>query len=79
MIRITRRAFLTASLGAAARLSAFNSTAVRFAAIAGTHTIDDFYKGPEGNTSDSRRVWKPYARPYRQFGYHDYAVLQVSR
>lgn len=62
MFRITRRAFLTASLGAASRLSASNSTTIRFAAIADTHIIDEFYKGPEGNSSDSESIFKTKIR-----------------
>jgi hypothetical protein len=62
MILLTRRAFLTASLGAASRLSASSSTKAHFAVIADTHIIDEFYKGPESNSSDSESIFKTKPR-----------------
>ncbi len=63
MTRMTRRAFLSASLAAAAssRLAAASSV-VRFAAIADTHIIDEFYKGPEGSANDSESIFKTKQR-----------------
>ncbi|MFN2453358.1 MAG: metallophosphoesterase [Pyrinomonadaceae bacterium] len=39
-----------------------NSRFFRFAIIADTHIIDDFYKGPEGNALDTATIFKTTAR-----------------
>ncbi len=39
-----------------------NSRFFRFAIIADTHIIDDFYKGPEGNALDTETIFKTTAR-----------------
>ena len=59
-----RRAFL-ASLGSAAVCSYAAETEgsrFRFAVIADTHIIDEFYKGPEGNPEDTESIFKTTER-----------------
>jgi len=59
-----RRAFL-ASLGSAAVCSYAAETEgsrFRFAVIADTHIIDEFYKGPEGSPEDTESIFKTTER-----------------
>lgn len=42
--------------------NAFNKRYFRFAVIADTHIIDDFYKGPEGNPLDTETIFKTTER-----------------
>lgn len=59
-----RRSFLTA-LGAAAAVSPLLDAApdtFRFAVIADTHIIDEYYRGPEGNPEDTESIFKTTER-----------------
>ena len=42
--------------------TAFNKDVFRFAVIADTHIIDDFYKGPEGNPLDTETIFQTTKR-----------------
>jgi hypothetical protein len=62
---LTRRAFLSAAGAVAATplsLEAAGSHVFRFAVIADTHIIDQFYRGPEGNPEDSQSIRKTSER-----------------
>ncbi len=66
MSTINRRSFLSAAGAAAAAASAFRLDAApgafRFAVIADTHIIDEYYKGPEGSPEDTESIFKTTER-----------------
>jgi len=72
MSTFNRRSFLSAAGAAAAAASAFRLDAApetfRFAVIADTHIIDEYYKGPEGSPEDTESIFKTTERLTRTRG-----------
>jgi len=58
---INRRHFLSAAAASAIPLGASANT-FRFAVIADTHIVDEFYQGPEGNPEDTESIFKTTER-----------------